>query len=501
MKHNHHSSCRSPFSGWNGILFNAVSFFCGVLLLVSSANADDKAPDSPVRIGYENWTPYLGDVSVEPGLMQILVKEAYATSGRPVEFVDIPWPLVENELMSLEIDAGVGWLFNRERAERFHFSDSLLNTTNVLFHHRDLSFSWDRLEDLSSWRIGVTRSYSYGDEFDHLLRDGRLKVSAAASDLENMERLIDGRIDIFPMDRLSGRFLLQKHFPNRRNLLKHDERVLFQSPLHLVVSRSHPNAALLLQDFNRGMRTLRRSGRYQRILQDNLTRMEVRRLRLYTENYAPYNYLDEAGKPAGLVVDVMNRLFDAMGVERRVQADDFYPWSRAYREVQRLSNAVVFAMTRTPERDQLFQWVGPLMRSDVVLLGAKSSGLAGRAPETLDDRSICVVAEDVGEQVLRTHDIARVQLHRVNTPESCASMLSLGRVDLWAYGDVAGRWYLQRAGENLDDYEETFLLEESSQYIGFNRDVPSDIVGLFQEKLDYLVLSGAISTLLTFTLH
>ena len=52
-----------------------------------------------------------------------------------------------------------------------------------------------------------------------------------------------------------------------------------------------------------------------------------------------------------------------------------YPWARAYREIQDTNNTVVFTMSRTKEREKMFQWVGPIVESDWILVGDGNSSL------------------------------------------------------------------------------------------------------------------------------
>ena len=49
------------------------------------------------------------------------------------------------------------------------------------------------------------------------------------------------------------------------------------------------------------------------------------------------------------------------------------PWNRSYMTIQNENDIVVFLMTRTKEREELFKWVGPLAKGKVILIGKKGS--------------------------------------------------------------------------------------------------------------------------------
>ena len=96
-----------------------------------------------------------------------------------------------------------------------------------------------------------------------------------------------------------------------------------------------------------------------------------------TEEYPPYQY-KEAGTLKGLSVDLLKLMWAKMGVPE--QAIAVYPWARGYNLIQNHPNSVLFSMIRTPEREQMFKWVGPIFTARTVLIGLTqddSSDIAG----------------------------------------------------------------------------------------------------------------------------
>jgi polar amino acid transport system substrate-binding protein len=78
-----------------------------------------------------------------------------------------------------------------------------------------------------------------------------------------------------------------------------------------------------------------------------------------TEDYPPSNYI-ENGVLKGVAVDVLKAVWKKINSkEMHIQ---LYHWARGYQLALTKPNTMLFAMTRSPEREKLFKWVGPIYR-------------------------------------------------------------------------------------------------------------------------------------------
>ena len=462
------------------------------LLTVEPVGAEDRK----LTLGVGEWPPYSGQDVHKFGLLSLLASEVLNEAGYQSTLVQDDWGVIYDQTRGGKIDFSVGWLKSEARQKEVLFSTPIVYASNVFFHHKDLPFSWDSLEDLSGLRIGITKGYSYGESFREARKLFNLRVSEANTDLDNVRRLVDGKIDLFLVEQKVGRHILDQHYAWQSNHFVADEKPLFREPLHLIVGKSHPQGESLLKSVDKAIEALKSDGRYQTLISNFNLSNSILRLQFLTENYPPYNYLGADGEPEGLVTRIVDRILELVGVDKRVTSDAFYPWPRAYKVALNEPNTVLFAMTRTPEREALFKWVGPIVRSSIVLTAKKERRFRNISPDRLEGFRVCVIAEDVGEQLLRQQGVPLSSLHHVNSPESCARMLQLGRVDFWAYGSLPTQHYLDRLLPVEADYEEVYVIGEDSQYIAVSKSVSDEVVGRFQEALNYLEITGEIKTLI-----
>ena len=132
-------------------------------------------------------------------------------------------------------------------------------------------------------------------------------------------------------------------------------------------------------------------------------------LDLTTEEYPPYNYSQD-GKPVGLVVDIVKEIIKGTKDKDNIKV---LPWTRAYNDIQKKSNKVLFSMTRTAAREPLFKWVGPVATNTLVLFAKKGSNIKVSSLDDVKKKnySIGTVIADAGESLLKEKEF--VNLHSV----------------------------------------------------------------------------------------
>lgn len=213
-------------------------------------------------------------------------------------------------------------------------------------------------------------------------------------------------------------------------------------------------------------------------------------LKLMTENYPPFNF-EKDGKLQGIFIDAMVRILEKLGAKQGRQNIALLPWARGYKYLQDQPNTCLFAMTRSPEREPLFKWVGPVMHSKMVLIARKDRRLSIKSLEELKKYRIGVVIDDIGELLLVDAGMTNLErMSGVNAAASIIKMLNINRLDLWSYEESVAKWLIKEMGMNSDDYATVYLLEETADYFAFHKDTPDALIQQMQAALDELVQQG-----------
>lgn len=220
---------------------------------------------------------------------------------------------------------------------------------------------------------------------------------------------------------------------------------------------------------------------------------DLDRLTFITENYPPYNYLDE-GELKGSSVEILKAILQYSGTDTDAADIRVLPWARGYDTTLLTPDTVLFSTTRTSAREDLFQWVGPLAAGRVVLLARKDSNISVANLEALQSSkfSMVVIGEDIGAQKLQEAGVNPARMHTAVNNESAMNMLVADRVSLWAYGEDVAHWLLRKHGHDPEDFETVYVLSEDPLYFAINGDTDPAVVERLQQILDDLRAQGEI---------
>lgn len=220
-------------------------------------------------------------------------------------------------------------------------------------------------------------------------------------------------------------------------------------------------------------------------------------LTFITEEYPPYNYRRNE-RLEGLSIELLERIFAETDTDLSRDDVHFYPWARGYETALSEPNTVLFSTTRTEQREDLFQWVGPIATDRVTLIARRDHDIQ---LDDIDDviagrYRIAVIREDIGAQKLQAAGVPGEQIHAAISNVSALRMLERGRVDLWAYGEDVAFSLMHEEGLPTTDFAPALTISESDLYYALNRDTDPRLVQRMQAALDQLQSRGVVSEIL-----
>ena len=217
-----------------------------------------------VRIGSDDWVPYVDAQRADHGAVARLVSAVFAAAGYRVEYVFYPWGRNELMLQQGALDAIMPYSCGPARQAYALCSQALARGEMVLFHRQAQPFDWTRIADLARYRLGTTLGYSYGPQFDEAQRQGQLQVEQIGKEDNAFRLLALGRIDLHPQDRAVGYATLRRLFPGTADIVHHPH-YLNTETLHLLFRKSDPAAEEMRQRFDQALERFARRGDLARL--------------------------------------------------------------------------------------------------------------------------------------------------------------------------------------------------------------------------------------------
>ncbi|MFZ3185206.1 MAG: ABC transporter substrate-binding protein [Pseudomonas sp.] len=211
-------------------------------------------------------------------------------------------------------------------------------------------------------------------------------------------------------------------------------------------------------------------------------------LEVLTEDYPPFNMMAADTKISGLSTEIVEELFKRAGVEYKIK---LLPWKRAYEQTLNTPNTVLYSTTRTPEREELFKWVGPLVSNNWVFFAKSDSPLKVTSLDDAKQYSVGGYYGDAVAEYLAAQGFSKLQL--APNDRSNAKKLDAGRIQLWATGEYLGPYLA--ALEKATPPKVIFTFRETQMSLAFNKSAPDDLILKLNETLEVMRKEGVIDRL------
>ncbi len=165
-------------------------------------------------------------------------------------------------------------------------------------------------------------------------------------------------------------------------------------------------------------------------------------LDLFILDAPPLTFVDDA-LGHGIAGDMIMQAIVKAGYTPQIEV---LPWARAQRHVSEKRDLLIAPLTRTPEREDRFTWIAPIMsmqRAFFTLDAPVTSFAQARQSYGL----IGVGLGSAQEEILRAQGFDEKQIYPLTIGDNPAQMLLMGRIDAWFNGVPESRYIWPKVSE------------------------------------------------------
>ncbi len=213
-------------------------------------------------------------------------------------------------------------------------------------------------------------------------------------------------------------------------------------------------------------------------------------IQLFTEFSPPSSYStgrNTSLEIQGSSVDIVNEIQSRTGY---INSINLTLWNDAYAIVQYLPNSALFATARTAERENMFQWVGPISPNKTYFYTLSTSGLS---IETLEQakalQSIGTPNGWFSHDFLINNNFQNIDATSLTTSEAFNQLIN-GEVQALLLPDTDVKWLADINEVSMSDLTQHIKALDFDSYIAFSLNTPASTVQQWQDQLDAMKADG-----------
>ena len=205
--------------------------------------------------------------------------------------------------------------------------------------------------------------------------------------------------------------------------------------------------------------------------------------RIITEVYPPYNFVDKNNNVTGQSTEIIQAILEKTGTRANIEV---MPLSQGLTLAEKGPGVVIYSLNRTPQRENLFKWVGPIDYYEQAFYAKKGSTVAvSQLEDAKKVNKIGVYKGDAGAQFLASQGFTNLDESLTDT-EALKKLMD-GKVQLWLGNKDGLAITAAQAGVNSDDLVMMpTVVIRADLYIAFSKDIPDSAVTAWQGALDDL---------------
>ena len=410
-----------------------------------------------------------------------VVEALIERTGSKADMHIMPWDQAYQRVLKESNTALFSTMMTPERKAQLQWVGPINTMDTSLYALKGSGLQIRTLDEAkSAGKIATVADY-YSEQV--LKKEGFSNLDSQPNEEAAVRKLLDGEAQLFVGNNTVLPALLRKVGADMSQL-----EIVFTVSTDLgYIVFSPSTSPELVAKWQQALDAMKRDGSFGAIYEKWLP-LEIPPgiLQLMTEEYPPITFLHQ-GRPAGFVTDMVREIAARLKYADNIRLTS---WKNAYNMALLHPNVVLFSAERTPEREALFQWVGPVGQNRSILYARKGANIkVGSFDEAKALPAIATTTDWFTEQHLKREGFSNLVSSKEPT-ENVRQLMS-GDVQLSIFTDITIPEIAAEAGYSMDDLEPVLTVSETDFYIAFSSDTPPEVVTQWQQKLDELKQDGS----------
>lgn len=414
------------------------------------------------------------------GLTTEVVRELGKRTGTAGRIQLVPWQKGYQTLLEQPDVALFSTVMTAQRKPLFKWVGPLAVLDTNLYALKGSGIAIANLDDARKVNRIATVAKYYSEQM--LDKEGFTNTQSYPDPETTVRALLDGKVQLLASNNLEMPAVLKKVGGSMDDV----ENVFTLSTDLFYIAFSKGTSPQLVARWQDALDGMKRDGSFAKLYAKWLpAEIAPGIFQLVTEEYPPITFMRD-GKPSGFVTDMVREIAARQKVPDNIRLTS---WKNGYNMALLHPKVVLFSAERTPEREKLFQWVGPVGKNSAMLYAKKGSGI--RINSLDEAKKIAAIATTTNwftEQYLKREGFQN--LLSSPDPRSNVRQLMNGEAQLSVFTDITIPEIVKDAGYSMQDLEPVFTVAQTYFYIAISRDTPAEVVQAWQSTLDSLKQDG-----------
>lgn len=211
-------------------------------------------------------------------------------------------------------------------------------------------------------------------------------------------------------------------------------------------------------------------------------------LHLYAEHFPPYNFIED-NRLKGINYDIVANACKLANVRCEFHV---LPWKRAYNIVLERPNTGLLTISRYPQREKQFEWVGPLVYGNACFYRLKSrDDIEVKGESDLFTYTVGIARGDIYQSVLDALGMEEgIHYITFSNKHEDAHMFAQNKLDLMIGSSITLSFQLAQVGLTPEDVHPVLELNDDAlggNFFALNKHTNPKVVAILKETMNLML--------------